>query len=106
LTLILAIAGEVRAHHYDPLAIDPAFRPLHVNLTVHEAARNRDIPVRVYLPTNPAPEPVVLFSHRLGSSRAGSVFLGEHRAVRFCPEKIVADCCCYCGRICDAVPVC
>src|SRR5208283_1101253 len=80
--LILAIAGEVRANGYDPLAVDPAFRPAHVDLTVHEAARNRDIPVRVYLPTNTTPEPVVLFSHGLGGSRAGSVFLGEHWAAR------------------------
>ena len=80
--LILAIAGEVRANGYDPLAVDPAFRPAHVDLTVHDAARNRDIPVRVYLPTNTAPEPVVLFSHGLGGSRAGSVFLGEHWAAR------------------------
>jgi predicted dienelactone hydrolase len=53
-----------------------------VGLTVHDAARNRDIPVRVYLPTNTAPEPVVLFSHGLGGSRTGSIFLGEHWAAR------------------------
>jgi len=82
LPLILAIAGEVRANGYDPLAVDPAFHPLHVDLTAHDAARNRDLPVRVYLPTNTAPAPVVLFSHGLGGSRAGSVFLGEHWAAR------------------------
>lgn len=49
---------------------------------MHDATRNRDIPVRVYLPTNAAPAPVVLFSHGLGGSRAGSVFLGEHWAGR------------------------
>jgi predicted dienelactone hydrolase len=79
---ILAIAGEVRANGYDPLAVDPVFHPAHVDLTVHDAARNRDIPVRVYLPTNTVPEPVVLFSHGLGGSRAGSAFLGEHWAAR------------------------
>jgi predicted dienelactone hydrolase len=80
--LILASAGAVRANSYNPLAVDPAFHASHVDLTVHDAARNRDIPVRVYLPTNTAPEPVVLFSHGLGGSRAGSVFLGEHWAAR------------------------
>jgi len=75
-------AGNVCAADYNPLAVDPAFRPAHVDLTVHDAARNRDIPVRVYLPTNTAPEPVVLFSHGLGGSREGSVFLGEHWAAR------------------------
>jgi predicted dienelactone hydrolase len=82
LLLILATAGEVRTNGYDPLAVDPAFHPLHVDLTVHDAARNRDLPVRVYLPTNTTPEPVILFSHGLGGSRAGSVFLGEHWAAR------------------------
>jgi predicted dienelactone hydrolase len=83
LLLLMSLAtGDVCAGNYDPLALDPAFRPAHVDLTVHDAARNRDIPVRVYLPTNTTPEPVVLFSHGLGGSRAGSIFLGEHWAAR------------------------
>ena len=82
LPLILAATAEVRANGYDPLAVDPAFHASHVDLTVHDAARNRDLPVRVYLPANTAPEPVVLFSHGLGGSRTGSVFLGEHWAAR------------------------
>ena len=83
LCLMLSLAaGNVCAGNYDPLAVDAAFHPSHVDLTVHDAARNRDIPVRVYLPTNTAPEPVILFSHGLGGSRAGSVFLGEHWAAR------------------------
>ena len=82
LPVVLAGTGEARANSYDPLAINPAFHPSHVDLTVHDAARNRDLPVRVYLPTNTAPEPVVLFSHGLGGSREGSVFLGEHWAAR------------------------
>jgi predicted dienelactone hydrolase len=80
--LFLTSSGEVRAGDYDPLALDPAFHPAHVDLTVHDAARDRDIPLRVYLPTNTAPEPMVLFSHGLGGTRAGSVFLGEHWASR------------------------
>jgi predicted dienelactone hydrolase len=75
-------AGNVCAGNYDPLAVDPAFQPAHADLTVHDAARNRDIPIRVYLPANTTPEPVLLFSHGLGGSRAGSVFLGEHWAAR------------------------
>ena len=81
-TLILTTADHVRAGNYDPLAVDPAFHPLQVDLTVHDAARDRDIPVRVYLPRNSAPAPVVLFSHGLGGTRAESVFLGEHWAAR------------------------
>ena len=37
------------------------------------------IPVKVYLPTDLAePAPVVFFSHGLGGSREGNVYLGEH----------------------------
>ncbi|MGO8837118.1 MAG: alpha/beta hydrolase family protein [Limisphaerales bacterium] len=82
LSLVLAAAAEVRANGYDPLAVDPAFHASHVDLTIHDAARDRDIPVRVYLPTNTTPEPVILFSHGLGGSRSGSAFLGEHWAAR------------------------
>ena len=83
LLLLLSLAAvEACAGNYDPLAVDPAFHPAHVDLTVHDAARNRDIPVRVYLPMNTKPAPVILFSHGLGGSRAGSVFLGEHWAAR------------------------
>jgi predicted dienelactone hydrolase len=70
------------AGNYNPLAVAATFHPSQVDLTVHDAARKRDLPVRVYLPTNTAPAPVVLFSHGLGGSRTGSVFPGEHRAAR------------------------
>ena len=64
------------------MIVDPAFRPVQLDLTVHDEERNRDIPFRVYLPISAKPQPVVLFSHGLGGSRAGSVFLGEHWAAR------------------------
>jgi predicted dienelactone hydrolase len=80
--LLLAIAGNVRAEGYDPLAVDPAFHPSHIDLTVHDTARERDIPIRVYLPAKTTPAQVVLFSHGLGGTREGSVFLGEHWAAR------------------------
>jgi predicted dienelactone hydrolase len=79
---LLAMAGDVRAGGYDPLAVDPVVHPSHVDLTMHDAGRDRDIPVRVYLPAKTAAAPVVLFSHGLGGSRAGSAFLGEHWAAR------------------------
>ncbi len=79
---MLVVVAEVRAQSYDPLAVDPSFHAKYLDLSFHDAARNRDIPLRVYLPTNTTPEPVVLFSHGLGGSRAGSVFLGDHWAAR------------------------
>jgi predicted dienelactone hydrolase len=82
LLLILESVGEVRASGYDPLAVDAAAPPAHLDLTVYDAARNRDIPLRIYLPASTAPAPVALFSHGLGGSRTGSAFLGQHWAAR------------------------
>ena len=73
-------AGEPSRH--DPLAVNSAAGASHLDLTAHDAARKRDIPLRVYLPATSEPVPVVLFSHGLGGSRAGSTFLGEHWAAR------------------------
>jgi predicted dienelactone hydrolase len=78
--LLLSLVAN--AADYDPLAVDKSFTPIHADVTIHDAARHRDLPVRIYLPTNTTPEPVVLFSHGLGGTRAGSVFLGEHWAAR------------------------
>ncbi len=45
----------------------------------NDSARNRVIPVKVYLPADlKAPAPVILFSHGLGGSRMNSVYLGQH----------------------------
>jgi predicted dienelactone hydrolase len=82
LPLSLAAGGGARASGYDPLTVNAAGRPSHLDLTTHDGARNRDIPLRVYLPANSAPAPVILFSHDLGGSRTGSAFLGEHWAAR------------------------
>jgi predicted dienelactone hydrolase len=67
---------------YDPLAVPETKPAAPVDLTVHDATRDRDIPVRVYLPAAKAPAPVVLFSHGLGGNREGSAYLGEHWAAR------------------------
>jgi predicted dienelactone hydrolase len=74
--------GEVGAAQYDPLAVAADFKPVQLDLTVHDAKRDRDIPVRIYLPASRTPAPVVLFSHGLGGTRNGSQFLGEHWAAR------------------------
>jgi predicted dienelactone hydrolase len=70
------------AGSYNPLVVDPNFHPKMRTLTVHDAARNRDIPVRIYFPPNDKPAPVVLFSHGLSGSREGSKFLGKRWAAR------------------------
>src|ERR1700690_3812624 len=82
LPLYLSLGGQAHARNYDPLEFPATVRPLYLDLTAHDAMRRRDVPLRVYLPTSAAPAPVVLFSHGLGGSREGSVFLGEHWAAR------------------------
>lgn len=81
-TLLVGLAVTTTATAYDPLDL-PAQKPAApLDFSVHDAARNRDIPIRVFLPTAPPPAAVVLFSHGLGGSREGSPFLGEHWAAR------------------------
>ncbi len=51
-----------------------------------DARRQRAVPVRLYLPkagdagANPAPLPLVVFSHGIGGSRRGYTWLGQHFA--------------------------
>ncbi len=45
----------------------------------HDSERNRDIPIKIYLPTTgTAPFPVVIFSHGLGGSREAATYLGSY----------------------------
>jgi dienelactone hydrolase len=69
---------------YDPLAIAITSRGAPtLELVAVDAERQRHIPVKVYLPDDGTPmAPVILFSHGLGGSREGNVWLGEHWASR------------------------
>ena len=82
LWLALGFTGSAAALNYDPLAVNTTAASKVVDLNVYDAARDRDIPLRVYLPTNTTPVPVILFSHGLGGNREGSQFLGQHWAAR------------------------
>jgi predicted dienelactone hydrolase len=67
------------ADEYDPLAAAAAPLPA-LDLIVEDQVRDREIPLRVYLPAEAHGAPVVLFSHGLGGSREGSPYLGQHWA--------------------------
>jgi len=67
---------------YDPLFIPSGFKPEVADLTMTDVSRKRDIPVRLYLPSDKKAAAVVMFSHGLGGSREGNVFLGEHWSAR------------------------
>jgi predicted dienelactone hydrolase len=81
-----ALAGVLSttaaAPPYDPLAIPSPRKAETLDCTVKDAKRAREIPLRVYLPADTRPAPVVLFSHGLGGSREGSPYLGEHWSAR------------------------
>jgi predicted dienelactone hydrolase len=66
---------------YDPLKVEPGELEV-IDLAVHDGSRERDLPIRVYLPSAKSPQPVVLYSHGLGGSRETSAFLGQHWARR------------------------
>jgi hypothetical protein len=79
--LIVALFGsrfarDAVADEYDPLKVEAIQSVRSIDLSVSDAARDRDVPIRVYLPPENAgepkrtPQPVVLFSHGLGGSRA------------------------------------
>jgi predicted dienelactone hydrolase len=80
LLLILMAASGLRAD-YDPL-LTVKVKPEQMDLEIEDTKRSREIPIRVYLPTEKAAAPVVLFSHGLGGNREGSAFLGKHWASR------------------------
>lgn len=77
--LVLSVPALVAA--YDPLTADKAGVE-QKDLTVKDAKRTRDIPIRVYLPKDKGSAPVVLFSHGLGGSREMGPYLGNHWAAR------------------------
>lgn len=67
---------------YDPLAIAKPGKRETRDEVIKDVGRKREIPVRIYLPTEKVPAPVVLFSHGLGGSREGNPYLGEHWSAR------------------------
>jgi len=80
--LSLAFLWPSLCRAYDPLVVDNGSTPTAIDLSIADTNRERDIPIRVYLPASATPQPVILFSHGLGGSRAGSAFLGQHWAAR------------------------
>lgn len=82
LLLLLAPVAGATESTYDPLATDPAFVAEMLDLTVQDVDRAREIPIRVYLPSQKDPAPVILFSHGLGGSRENSPYLGGIWAAR------------------------
>lgn len=85
MAVCLAVLGSpptLRAESYDPLRVDDRAVQEPVDLTIEDAKRDREIPIRVYLPDIQEAAPVILFSHGLGGSRRGCGYLGRHWSAR------------------------
>lgn len=67
---------------YDPLRVPPGIAAKHIDLSVNDTERSRQIPLRIYLPASKTPAPVVLFSPGLGGNREGYAYLGEQWSAR------------------------
>jgi len=79
LALFFGLIGQLvvaAAANYDPLSLAPFIQAQVLDLSFEDPARQRELPLRLYLPASAAPSPVVIFSHGLGGSRQGSAFRG------------------------------
>lgn len=74
LTAGFAGAGE----DYQPAPMQKNRTAVFEELTIEDASRKRQIPLRIYLPEGQEPVPVILLSHGLGGSRSGGTYLGTH----------------------------
>ena len=70
----LAASAAWPLHAQEPGAFDT------LDLDWVDSARQRAVPVRLYLPQNTRPLPLVVFSHGIGGSRRGYSWLGRHFA--------------------------
>jgi predicted dienelactone hydrolase len=82
LVLICQCLATVAQAAYDPLQVNTTDKIEQVTYTITDKARQRDIPIRVYLPQEKNPAAVVLFSHGLGGSKDNNPYLGNHWAKR------------------------
>ena len=80
--LASALSTTAAGPPYNPLAISNPRKAATLDLNAKDTKRAREIPLRIYLPADRRPAPVVLFSHGLGGSREGSAYLGEHWSFR------------------------
>ena len=87
---VLGCSPQELALPYDPLAAvvrqavvqQESAASSQVELAFEDQSRARVIALRVYLPPQAGPSPVVLFSHGLGGARTNNSYLGRHWSAR------------------------
>ena len=67
---------------YDPSTRPAGDMPKVIETDVSDLKREREIPIRVYLPASRDPAAIVLYSHGLGGTRHTGDFLAEHWSSR------------------------
>ncbi len=75
-----SLAGQAATYEMPYTSAMPGFRsPVAVSYgNWFDAARNRSVPVKIYLPTQPREKcPVIVFSHGLGGSNEKCAYLGQ-----------------------------
>ena len=83
--LILALCFNILTANdssYDPLNTSTNEKFETHDFLVKDKKRDREIPLKVYLPNTDSSSPVVLFSHGLGGSKDNNPYLGNHWAKR------------------------
>lgn len=79
---VLLLTPSDAAAGYDPLSLPKGAGVRTYDLTARDEARQRDIPLLVYLPEGTSAAPILLFSHGLGGTRKVCAFLAKHWSER------------------------
>ena len=79
---LVVISGAFAADSYNPLMPTEGGPRKVLDLVVRDGERQRDLPVKIYLPKSSGPAPLILFSHGLGGSSRGYSYLGTQWAGR------------------------
>jgi predicted dienelactone hydrolase len=82
LAIGLLFCIPIVAEEYNPLAVTASREGQTAEFVVKDESRQRAIPVKIYLPVAADSSPVILFSHGLGGTREGCVYLGKHWSAR------------------------
>ncbi len=80
IAVLIALTLPAQAATYNPA--ETLYKSTVLDAVITDTKRQRDIPLRIYLPDTSGPAPLLLFSHGLGGSKDNNSYLGNHWAAR------------------------